>query len=248
MAPRARPTGLQVHLQVCLQRPRSCTGENPGRRFSTCAFPCLSFPPTIHVTSLTIVSLLSGCAIQVIRLNRVSFWEQVRVFLLKMNMQVQQLEQQGADASVQRQFAQFLLDVGKGKAPTPDIAGVECLRLPSEMCLQPATGTCQASFTACTASSAGRTRSGLSAGRSWPAATMGLTSCMQLWQRNFPGQQFVSLSADRAEGEATKVGPVDQPVELLNTITPSGIPTHKLLLKLGMPIMLYRNMTGIRVR
>ena len=35
-------------------------------------------------------------------------------------------------------------------------------------------------------------------------------------------------------------------MQLLNTITPSGMPPRKLLLKLGMPIMLIRNMNGIR--
>ena len=183
MAPRARPTGLQVHLQVCLQRPRSCTGENPGRRFSTCAFPCLSFPPTIHVTSLTIVSLLSRLC------NPGDSAQQSQLLGAGQGLPAEN-EHAGpaAGAAGRRRVSAAPVcavppRVKKGKAPTPDIAGVECLRLPSEMCLQPATGTCQASFTACTASSAGRTRSGLSAGRSWPAATMGLTSCMQLWQR-----------------------------------------------------------------
>jgi len=58
----------------------------------------------------------------------------------------------------------------------------------------------------------------------------------------FPGNAHVFLSADSVEDE----GSVHQnlyPMEFLNTLTPSGTPPHKLVLKVGAPIILLRNIS-----
>ena len=36
------------------------------------------------------------------------------------------------------------------------------------------------------------------------------------------------------------------PVKFLNTLTPSSIPSHKLILKVSIPIMLLRNLNSIK--
>ena len=56
-------------------------------------------------------------------------------------------------------------------------------------------------------------------------------------------QVTVCLSADSCDTDAHSVL---YAVEYLNTLTPSGLPPHKLLLKVGAPVMLLRNMNGNR--
>ena len=56
---------------------------------------------------------------------------------------------------------------------------------------------------------------------------------------SFPGQSVILTSSDEV------VNPDDLQrynTEYLNTLTPSGMPTHRLFLKQGMPLMLMRNL------
>ena len=57
----------------------------------------------------------------------------------------------------------------------------------------------------------------------------------------FLAQKF--LSADSVE-DKNSVHQTLYPVEFLNTLTPSGTPPHKLILKDGVPIMLLRNLSS----
>jgi ATP-dependent DNA helicase PIF1 len=54
-------------------------------------------------------------------------------------------------------------------------------------------------------------------------------------------QEHVFLSADSVPDETNAFL---YPTEFLNTLLPSGLPPHKLVLKIGAPIMLLRNMNG----
>ena len=56
----------------------------------------------------------------------------------------------------------------------------------------------------------------------------------------FPGNAQEFLSADSVEDE-NLVHQNLYPIEFLNTLTPSGTPPHKLVLKIGAPIILLRN-------
>jgi ATP-dependent DNA helicase PIF1 len=58
----------------------------------------------------------------------------------------------------------------------------------------------------------------------------------------FPGDAQEFLSADSVE-DKDSVHQNLYPVEFLNTLTPSGTPPHKLVLKVGVPIMLLRNIS-----
>ena len=58
----------------------------------------------------------------------------------------------------------------------------------------------------------------------------------------FPGNSQEFLSADSVE-DKDLVHQTLYPVEFLNTLTPSGTPPHKLVLKKGVPIMLLRNIS-----
>jgi len=54
----------------------------------------------------------------------------------------------------------------------------------------------------------------------------------------FPGQQRVYLSSDKIVDDANAH---QYPTEFLNTLEVSGMPPHRLILKIGCPIMLLRN-------
>ena len=55
--------------------------------------------------------------------------------------------------------------------------------------------------------------------------------------KKFPGEEIVFRSYDSVETDSYAY-----PVEFLNTLMPSGLPPHKVILKPGCPIMLMRNM------
>ncbi len=54
-----------------------------------------------------------------------------------------------------------------------------------------------------------------------------------------PGVETVSLSIDNTIKDSEQA---TYPVEFLNSITVSGLPPHKLTLKVGLPIMMLRNL------
>lgn len=57
---------------------------------------------------------------------------------------------------------------------------------------------------------------------------------------NFPGDEYIYLSADSVE-DNNLVNQNLYSSKFLNTLTPSGMPPHKLILKVGVPIILLRN-------
>ena len=61
----------------------------------------------------------------------------------------------------------------------------------------------------------------------------------------FPGDAQEFLSADSVD-DKDSVHQNLYPVEFLNTLTPSGTPPHKLILKFSIPIMLLRNLSSTK--
>ena len=56
-----------------------------------------------------------------------------------------------------------------------------------------------------------------------------------------PGNSVTFLSADTVEA-TDDVNPNLYPIELLNSIAENGIPAHALILKIGVPVMILRNL------
>ena len=162
-------------------------------------------------------------------------------------MRVSRLEREGVDAAPLRNWAEFIERIGNGTEPTVAWGGAEdYVRLPPAICLPPES----------------LNEAGLIDGIFWEGRWYErdwLTGRAIMAVRNeevdrmnqrvsgrFPGNGPITElhSADSVEEEGDR-GPA-YPVESLNSITPSGMPPHKLCLRKDMPIMLMRNLNSTK--
>ncbi len=162
-------------------------------------------------------------------------WESIEVFRLLKNMRASDVVIVHLDIG-NRTFANWLLCLGNNELETIDEDYIKC---PDMMVLPPA--DTQAMVVAIYP----RLHKG-------HATNKYLHECAILAPHNkevslinamvlsyFPGAQVNFLSADSAED--TEVANT-YPSEFLNTLEVSGMPSHKLLLKIGAPVILLRNL------
>ncbi|KAI4334782.1 hypothetical protein L6164_013492 [Bauhinia variegata] len=73
------------------------------------------------------------------------------------------------------------------------------------------------------------------------------TNYMKKVLKSVPGQEKEYLSSDRADIDNNSDIPSEVlTTEFLNSLTTSGLPNHKIVLKIGVPIMLLRNIDQIQ--
>jgi len=166
-------------------------------------------------------------------LSRSRLWNSVTVLKLKRNMRVKNC---GGDESKRRQLkkhAEWLIELGDGKLPTTADGDVG---IPSELCVPTKEDLINFVF-----GDLKEHHDDLP----WISMRAILCPLNETVDRIndhvlelFPGYSVTCLSVD-------SVAEVDQqaiyPVEYLNFLNLSGLPPHKLQLKLGIPIMLLRN-------
>ena len=172
-------------------------------------------------------------------LKRSPIWQHIRVCKLTKNMRVELSG--GQDRDELRRFAEFLIRVGDGDLPTIEDLGsgqgwiklddyVRCVPteedLKAEVFGELATRYHERDWLF--------NRALLAARNSVvDVANESLTA-------QFPGDEAVELlSADEVgkDDDATLF-----PVDFLNSLTVNGLPPHRLLLKVGMPVMVLRNL------
>ncbi|KAJ8348928.1 hypothetical protein SKAU_G00275170 [Synaphobranchus kaupii] len=158
-------------------------------------------------------------------------WRNVEILRLTENMRIRQAAEEQQDEA---DFARFLLDLGEGKIPVIPEDGEfavelnESLTLPGERIQDIVNWVYETNIT----------------NPQW------LCECVILCPTNsevdkvneymtkmFPGEEHVCSSVDTAESEGQHV----YPAEFLHTLCPSGMPPHRITLKVGMVIMLLRN-------
>lgn len=176
-------------------------------------------------------------------INRASFWDSVKVMKLTENMRVQQLQREGADATAQLRWKALLERIGDGTEPTQLVDGQECVKLPSEVCLDHEKRTLQGLVDSIFGEARWSDRNWLTERAILASRNEEVDELNQFIGAQFPcaEEEFVSLSSD----EGTELEG-SFPVEFLNSLNPSGLPPHRLTLKVDMPIMLLRNMNGSR--
>lgn len=163
-----------------------------------------------------------------------NLWAGVTTMRLTINMRAQQME--GAEQEEQVRWSRWLQTLGRGEVPT--VSG-DMIRLPEDLCI-PEAGSVDDLIDFVypgLAAQAGdmdyfNERAIVTAkNKTVDALNATLTDRM-------PGALHTLLSADTVDDEHTHY----VPEEYLNTLAPSGLPPHHLALRVGMPIMLLRNL------
>jgi hypothetical protein len=172
-------------------------------------------------------------------LKKSTLWRTIEHRRLTMNMRV--LMSGGHDRDELQTFADFLLRVGNGTEPVVPELGNEFIKIPDNMCLENPT----------IENLIAHVYDDLTA-RCDDALWLGSRTI--LCAKNDDVDNLNDLITDRFKPEAhmyellsaDEVGPDDNdsiyPIEFLNSLTVSGLPPHKLRLKLGMIVMCLRNM------
>jgi hypothetical protein len=180
-------------------------------------------------------------------------WPHVQVLQLHENMRVRMLRQAGDQQQAQEleDFAAYLKRVGDGTEQEYPAVGESAIRIPPDMCC----GGPQASVGDLIQEVYGGLQDmepGQRAEYIIERAILtplnqhvdAINTQMMEWMSTFDGgaEQREYLSADGIVGEDGHGGMY--PTEFLNSLNFSGVPPHKLLLRVGCPIILLRNLTG----
>ena len=160
---------------------------------------------------------------------RSPLWSHVRIFRFTANMRLN---------ANQLIFKQFLLQIGEGRLPPRNVHPFEeCIQLPSDIVLENKLIDFVFPFTPNTPLDAFNNHARL-------CPTNKLTSIVnQEVLDRVPGQSKTYYSADSIVSDPTTTIDEEEayPVEFLNSVTATGLPPHKLTLKVGAPVMLLRN-------
>ena len=164
-------------------------------------------------------------------------WKHFQSLKLSINMRVQQ-----QNNIEQKNFVDFLLRVGEGKEPIHLDIGDDIIKLPDDIVLDSENIKDLISEVFNDINSNYKNNDYLRDRAILTTKNVDVEEINQQILEIIPGENYEFLSADSVEDEAQ----VDQslyPIEFLNTLTPSGTPPHKLVLKKDAPIILLRNLS-----
>ncbi|PAA58354.1 hypothetical protein BOX15_Mlig032255g8, partial [Macrostomum lignano] len=164
-------------------------------------------------------------------LNRSVLWPHFRQHQLTRNLRLE-------GGSALQSYADFLMQVGNGELPE-DVEGM--VSLPSEILLPEDTTTEQLIRHVYPSFEPSAQRDQMFAERSILAplnrtVDEANAACLAL----FPGESRLYLSVDSIPNDDTAA--TNFPPELLNRLDPSGMSHHRLELKVGMPVVMMRNL------
>ena len=157
-------------------------------------------------------------------LKRSHLWKYMNVRKLTINMRARQQSNEN-----QNEFSQFLLNVGENKLPNDN----GFIELPNRICREVNMKNFDEFI-----------KQILPSLSEWTILAPKNDTVDRLNQNiveYFEGEARIYLSADKVRGDHN---PLDFPPEFLNSLRLSGLPSHKLVLKIGSPIMLLRNLNA----
>ena len=164
-----------------------------------------------------------------------AIWPRVTVMKLTDNMRVK-------DDANAAEFAEFLLEVGEGRVPTRTFSGDnDYIRLPDQMLLAAtATDPLDRLITRVYGDlhSKWQDRPYIFGRAILAAKNADVNEINRLATDRFPGTEIIYLSQDTVLDPHTAAV---YPTEFLNSLDITGMPPHRLALKVGQPIILLRN-------
>ena len=137
------------------------------------------------------------------------------------------------------QFSEYLLNVGQGKEETFDDLGDFTIKIPDEYLVKSGDDLIKKVFPNLNSNQSDSNE--LIEGAIYTPLNTHVKELNNICMDSFPGKSKTYLSSDSIleQDHQTAVPP-----EYLNAMSISGLPDHKLELKLGVPVMLLRNLQG----
>ena len=164
-------------------------------------------------------------------------WKDVSVMCLTINMRIQQQQD-----NEQQEFVNYLLRIGEGKESTYSNIGEDMIKLHNSMIHNNDNIESLISKVFCDLDYNNSNYVNYIKDQAiLTTRNEDVDDINEHIINIFPGIPHEFLSADSVE-DKDSVHQNLYPVEFLNTLTPSGTPPHKLILKIGVPIMLLRNL------
>ena len=168
-------------------------------------------------------------------------WPDIKVLKLHINMRAKTAEVAGnaEAAQEQQQWADYLQRLGEGTEPTVNVGGVSKIRVPDDLAVS-CTGSQQLiDFMYGQLPTRYMDQQYVSNKAILTTTNSIVDEINEEVMSMMPTRSRTYYSCDTVSQEAAKNL---WPVEFLNGLNLSGIPPHKLVLKIGAPIMLMRNM------
>ena len=134
-------------------------------------------------------------------------------------------------------FASYLLTIGEGREATHEDVGPNAIKVPEEYLVSTMSSMIESVFPNL-GNGCGDPKN-LTDGTIYTPLNKDMANVNARCLFDFPGEEVEYLSADSILEEDHRDA---IPVEFLNSLTPSGLPDHKLILKPGCPVMLLRNL------
>ncbi|KAK4511760.1 uncharacterized protein ATC70_007304 [Mucor velutinosus] len=178
-------------------------------------------------------------------INRCCFWPQVRKFKLETNMRVQQaLEDNNQDLANQlQQFSSYLLQIGERKVRTVtlprDIIPSDFVRIPDEMYFNSTNLLDLLAVVFPNINNSSTIDHYFAKRVILTPKNQDVSVINNLLLDNLPGRKFTYYSYDQVCDPQFQI---QVPLELLNSIESGSLPPHELVLRVGSPIMILRNL------
>ena len=162
-------------------------------------------------------------------------WNDIQILQLKENMRIKQTI--GNDQEEQANFATFLLELGEGKIPVNKDEGEFSIELNESLKLNGETLEDMVNWVYNDLDNNIENHNWLCERVILCSTNSEVDMVNKYLTKRFPGEEYICNSVDTADCDGNYV----IGLEILNNLCPSGMPPHQMSLKIGMIIMLLRN-------